>query len=51
MIGTVSYALAPGIILDGEIGYTWYRDTHDAKPDETDSYDAFSVAVGTALTF
>jgi hypothetical protein len=51
VVATASYALAPGILLDAEIGYTWYKDTHDAKPDETDSYHAFSVGIGSALTF
>jgi len=51
VVATASYAMAPGILLDAEIGYTWYKDTHDLKPDETDSYDAFSVGIGSALTF
>ena len=51
VVATANYVLAPGISLDAEIGYTWYKDTHDAKPDDTDSYGAFSVGVGSALTF
>jgi hypothetical protein len=51
VVATASYALAPGVILDAEIGYTWYKDTHDTKPDDTDSYHAFSVGIGSALTF
>jgi hypothetical protein len=51
VIGTVSYALAPGISLDGEIGYTWYRDTGDTTSNEHDYYEAFSVGVGSAITF
>lgn len=51
VVATVSYAMAPGIILDAEIGYTWYKDTHDTKPGDTDSYNAFSVGIGSALTF
>jgi outer membrane protein OmpU len=51
VVATASYVMAPGIILDAEIGYTWYKDTHDAKPDATDAYQAFSVGIGSALTF
>jgi len=51
VVATASYLMAPGIILDAEIGYTWYKDTHDAKPDETDNYNAFSIGIGSALTF
>ncbi len=48
---TASYALAPGIILDGSLGYTWYNDTRSATPDDKDHYSAFSAAIGSALTF
>ena len=51
VVATVGYAVAPGVSVDAELGYTWYKDTHDAKPDETNGYRAFSAGVGTALTF
>jgi hypothetical protein len=51
VVATANYVLAPGISLDAENGYTRYKDTHDAKPDDTDSYGAFSVGGGSALTF
>lgn len=51
VVATAAYALAPGVLLDAEIGYTWYKDTHDTKPDETNGYNAFSVGIGSALTF
>jgi hypothetical protein len=51
VVATASYQMAPGILLDAELGYTWYRDTHDAKPNATDSYGAFSAGIGSALTF
>jgi hypothetical protein len=51
VVATVNYLMAPGISLDAFLGYTWYKDTHAAKPDATDSYHAFSVGIGSALTF
>ena len=48
---TTSYALAPGVLLDASVGYTWYKDTHDTKPNDTNDYQAFSVGIGSALTF
>ena len=51
VIANVAYSVGPGIVVDGSLGYTWYRDTADAKPNETNAYQAFSVALGTALTF
>src|SRR3569623_367266 len=51
VIATVDYALAPGINLDGEIGYTWFKDTGDGGPDEEDHYNAFNVAIGSVFHF
>ena len=50
-----AYALGPGIVLDGEIAYTWV-DT-DPEGGETadgidaDNYDALEIGLGTSITF
>jgi hypothetical protein len=51
IIATGSYALGPGVTLDAEAGYTWFHDSGDAATDDTDSYHAFDVQIGSALTF
>jgi len=51
VIGTVNYDLAPGVALDGEIGYTWFTDGGDAVIDQQKDYHAFNVAIGSAFTF
>jgi hypothetical protein len=48
---TAAYTMAPGVILDASLGYTWYHDTRGATPDNQDHYRAFSAAIGSALTF
>lgn len=52
---TATYALGPGIELDGEIAYTWV----DTDPEggvttdgvDTDDYDAIEIGIGTTITF
>ena len=51
VILTGNYALGPGVDLDAELGYTWFKDTGDAANDDTDKYNAVSVAIGSKLTF
>jgi hypothetical protein len=51
IIGTLNYAMAPGVELDAEIGYTWFKDTGDAATDDEDNYSAFNVAIGSVFTF
>ena len=51
IIGTLNYAMAPGIELDAEIGYTWFNDSGDGVPEEEDHYSAFNVAIGSVFTF
>ncbi len=48
---TGSYDLAPGIVLDADIGYTWYRDPRDNTPDSDDNYAAFEFGIGSAISF
>jgi len=50
-IVTAGYALAPGVLVDASLGYTWYHDTRDATASEKDHYHGFSAAIGSALTF
>jgi predicted porin len=45
-----SYAMAPGIDLDGGIFYTW-NEAADDDGDNADNYDAIEIAIGSALTF
>jgi len=51
IILTGNYALGPGVDLDAELGYTWFKDTGDAADGDTDKYTAFSAAIGSKLTF
>jgi hypothetical protein len=51
VILTGNYALGPGVDLDAELGYTWFKDTGDAAGGDTDKYNAVSVAVGSVLKF
>jgi outer membrane protein OmpU len=51
VILTGNYALGPGVDLDAELGYSWFHDTGDAATNDTDKYNAVSVAVGSKLTF
>ena len=51
VIATGQYALAPGVMLDGEIGYTWFHDGGDAADSATDRYDAYDIAIGSAFSF
>ena len=48
---TTTYNLAPGVDLDADLGYTWYRDTRAATPDTLDDYQAFEIGIGSSLTF
>ena len=50
IVGTVNYALGPGINIDGEVGYTWV----DSNPDFAtgiDDYDAIEFSVGSSISF
>ena len=51
IIATMDYAMAPGINLDAEIGYTWFKDTGDGVPDAEDDYNAFNIAIGSVFMF
>jgi hypothetical protein len=51
VIATLNYAMAPGVELDAEIGYTWFHDSGDAATEEQDHYNAFNVAIGSVFTF
>jgi len=51
VILTGSYEMGPGVLLDAELGYTWYKDNSDAADDDVDSYHAFDVGIGSKFTF
>jgi len=51
IVATLDYAMAPGINLDAEIGYTWFKDTGDGVPDAEDNYNAFNIAIGSVFMF
>ena len=50
-----AYNLGPGIVLDGEIAYTWAdsdpNDATNADGIEIDDYNALEIGIGTSLTF
>jgi hypothetical protein len=48
---TTSYNLAPGVDLDADLGYTWYRDSRSGTPDTLDDYRSFEIGIGSSLTF
>jgi len=51
VIATTQYALGPGVMLDGELGYTWFHDSGDGLTDGQRNYHAFDVAIGSAFSF
>jgi len=51
VVVTASYNLAPGIDLDADLGYTWYRDRRNGAPDDVDNYRAFEFGFGSSLSF
>jgi predicted porin len=51
IILTGSYEMGPGVLLDAELGYTWFRDTSGAADDAADDYQAFDVGIGSKFTF
>jgi predicted porin len=57
VVGTVVYALGPGIQLDAELGYTWVdtdAEFENAIPggiEDIDDYQAFEIGIGTNITF
>jgi predicted porin len=51
VILTGSYEMGPGVLLDAELGYTWFHDSGDAATSDTDSYHAVDVGIGSKFTF
>jgi predicted porin len=51
VILTGSYEMGPGVLLDAELGYTWYEDNSDAADGGDDKYSAFDVGIGSRFTF
>jgi predicted porin len=51
IILTGAYDLGPGVLLDAEVGYTWFHDSGAGVSDDQDSYHAFDVGVGSKFTF
>ena len=51
VILTGSYEMGPGVLLDAELGYTWFRDTSAAADNAADKYSAFDVGIGSKFTF
>jgi len=50
VVGTVVYAIGPGMQIDGEIGYTWLDDDPE-RLDGSDDYQALEIGIGTNFTF
>jgi predicted porin len=51
IILTGSYEMGPGVLLDAEVGYTWFDDTSPATDEGNDDYSAFDVGIGSKFTF
>jgi predicted porin len=57
VVGTLVYALGPGMTLDAELGYTWVdtdgeaEDLNLADPHGFDDYQALEIGIGTNFTF
>jgi len=51
VIVTGSYEMGPGVLLDAELGYTWFHDDTTGATNNTDNYSAFDVGVGSKFTF
>jgi predicted porin len=53
VILTGDYQLGPGVLLDAEVGYTWFHDSGDASSltDHNGSYHAADVGIGSKFTF
>ena len=51
IIVTGSYEMGPGVLLDAELGYTWFRDTDNNVDNDKDKYNAFDVGIGSKFTF
>ncbi len=51
VILTGSYEMGPGVLLDAELGYTWYKDNADGVDNDRDKYSAFDVGIGSKFTF
>ena len=53
VIVTGSYEMGPGVLLDAELGYTWFHDTGDGSSaiNHVGTYHAYEAAIGSKLTF
>jgi outer membrane protein OmpU len=53
VILTGSVEMAPGVLLDAEVGYTWFKDTTAAADadNDIDDYSAFDLGIGSKFTF
>ena len=53
VILTGSYELGVGVLLDAEVGYTWFHDSgsFSAANNSDPTYDAVDAAIGSKLTF
>jgi predicted porin len=51
IILTGSYEMGPGVLLDAELGYTWFHDSSAGTTEATDRYSAFDVGIGSKFTF
>ena len=52
VIITTSYAMAPGVTLDGELGYTHFSDNGSSFSQAApNTYNAADISIGSALTF
>lgn len=56
VVGTVTYLLGPGMLLDAEVGYTWIDTDPEAdffsdQGNDVDDYQALEIGLGTTIVF
>jgi hypothetical protein len=51
VILTGAYEMGPGVLLDAELGYTWFDDDSTGTDEGNDDYSAFDVGIGSKFTF
>ena len=51
VILTGSYEMGPGVLLDAELGYTWFHDSGPTTSKAQNDYSAFDVGIGSKFTF
>jgi hypothetical protein len=48
---TGMYDMGPGVVLDANVAFSWYKDTDPATSNVADDYHAFEVGIGSTFNF